>query len=146
MTSSQQLATTKLAPWQLSVLSVVSSVRTVFQQDIRPPRIRCMYISASNTALAVQGYKSLNFSSSLQVFNTLRPGDTHICVSELGHHWFRWWPVWPTHYLNQWWFIVNWKLGNKLQWNANQIRRISLKKLHLKMPFPERLNGDTDCI
>ena len=35
----------------------------------------------------------------------------HICVSELGHHWFRYWPVAysvPSHYLNQCWFIVKW--------------------------------------
>ena len=26
----------------------------------------------------------------------------------------------PSHYLNQWWNIVNWTLGNKFQWNLNQ--------------------------
>ena len=26
----------------------------------------------------------------------------------------------PSHYLNQCWHIVNWSLGNKLQWNSNQ--------------------------
>ena len=26
----------------------------------------------------------------------------------------------PNHYLNQYWFIVNWTLRNKLQWNFNQ--------------------------
>ena len=25
----------------------------------------------------------------------------------------------PSHYLNQWWNIDNWTLGNKLQWNLN---------------------------
>ena len=46
---------------------------------------------------------------------------THICVSEQGHHWFRYWPVawlaprdhlcqwWAINlYLNQCWNIVNW--------------------------------------
>ena len=50
-------------------------------------------------------------------------GVTHICVVELGHHWFRWWLVAcsaSSHYLNQCWNIVNWTLGNKLQWNLNQ--------------------------
>ena len=47
---------------------------------------------------------------------------THICVSELGHHWFRQQLVAcsvPNHYLNQCWFIVNWTPGNKFQWNLN---------------------------
>ena len=26
----------------------------------------------------------------------------------------------PSNYLNQWWNIVNWTLGNKLQWNFNR--------------------------
>ena len=26
----------------------------------------------------------------------------------------------PSHYLNQWWNIVNWTLRNKLQWNFNR--------------------------
>ena len=26
----------------------------------------------------------------------------------------------PSHYLNQCWVIVNWTLGNKLQWNFDQ--------------------------
>ena len=27
----------------------------------------------------------------------------------------------PSHYLNQWWyFILNWELGNKFQWNINR--------------------------
>ena len=44
---------------------------------------------------------------------------THICVVELGHHWFRQWLVAcsaPSHYLNQCWNIVNWTFRNKLQW------------------------------
>ena len=48
---------------------------------------------------------------------------THVFVSKLGHHWFRQWLVaWsaPSHYMNQCWGIVNWTLGNKLQWNFNQ--------------------------
>ena len=30
-------------------------------------------------------------------------------------------------------FIVNWTLGNKLQWNLHQVYLISLKKMHLKL-------------
>ena len=47
---------------------------------------------------------------------------TH-CVSELSQYWFRWWLLaWsaPSHYLNQWWNIVNQTLGKKLQWNLKQ--------------------------
>ena len=41
---------------------------------------------------------------------------------ESEQHWFRYWLVpysAPSHYLNQSWFIVNWTLRNKLQWNQN---------------------------
>ena len=47
----------------------------------------------------------------------------HICISETGQHWFRWWLAAysaPSHYLNQYWIIVNWTLRNKLQWNFNK--------------------------
>ena len=39
----------------------------------------------------------------------------------------------PSHYLNQCWNIVNWIIGNKLQWNLNRNTHISFKKMHLKM-------------
>ena len=38
-----------------------------------------------------------------------------ICVNELDHHCFRQWGVAysvPSHYLNQWWLIVNWTHRN----------------------------------
>ena len=44
----------------------------------------------------------------------------HIRVSELGQHWFWQWLVAcsaPSHYLNQFWLIVNWIPGNKFQLN-----------------------------
>ena len=46
-----------------------------------------------------------------------------ICVSESGQHWFRYGLVAysaPSHYLNQFWILVNWTLRNKLRWNFNQ--------------------------
>ena len=42
-------------------------------------------------------------------------------VSELGHHWFRWWLIVssaPKHYLIQCWLIVNWIFRNKFQKNS----------------------------
>ena len=42
----------------------------------------------------------------------------HIC-----NHWFRLWlGAWmvPSHYLNQWWDIVNWTVGNQHQWNPKK--------------------------
>ena len=47
---------------------------------------------------------------------------TYICISELGHQWFRYWLVAcsaPSHYLNQCWFIVNWTLAKISQGNLN---------------------------
>ena len=39
----------------------------------------------------------------------------------------------PSHYLNQCWFIVNWTLRNKLQWNFIKIQNFSFRKMHLKI-------------
>ena len=47
----------------------------------------------------------------------------HIWLSEFRQHWFRWWIVAyaeQSHYLYQVWFIVNYTIRNKLQWNFNQ--------------------------
>ena len=44
----------------------------------------------------------------------------HICAGKPGHHWLRWWLVAcyvPSHYLNQWYSIVNWTFRNKVQWD-----------------------------
>ena len=54
--------------------------------------------------------------------NSLRPSDAYMRQWS-NHRWFIWWLVaWsaPSHYLNQWWIIVNWTLGNKFQWNFNR--------------------------
>ena len=59
-------------------------------------------------------------------------------LSKLDHLWFRQrivtWPV-PSHYLNQCLNIVNWTLGNKLQWNLNRNWNIfhEFKEMPLKM-------------
>ena len=37
------------------------------------------------------------------------------------------WPA-PSHFLNQCWNIVNWTVGNKLQWNLNRKLYIFIKK------------------
>ena len=34
----------------------------------------------------------------------------------------------PSHNLNQCWLIVNWKLGNKIQWNFNQNSNIFIQE------------------
>ena len=41
--------------------------------------------------------------------------------------------LWPGHYLNQCWNSFYWTLGNKLQWNLNQIYIFSFMKMNLKM-------------
>ena len=42
------------------------------------------------------------------------------------------WPA-PSHYLNQWWNIVNWTLGNKLQWNFNRNSSIFIENVVCEM-------------
>ena len=58
---------------------------------------------------------------------------THICVNKLTvigspgrRHWFAW--TAPSHYLNQCWIIVDWTLGNKLQWNHNRNSNIFIQE------------------
>ena len=59
------------------------------------------------------------------------PWVLHICISELGQHWFRQWLVAcsaPSHYLNQCSLIVNWTLRNKLRWNWNKNMKLFIYK------------------
>ena len=66
---------------------------------------------------------------------------THICVVDLGHHWFRYWLVAcsaPSHYLNLCWNIVYWTFRHKLQWNFNRnsiifIQEIAFANVFCKM-------------
>ena len=65
---------------------------------------------------------------------------THICVLELGHHWFIYWLVAcsaPSHYLNQWSFLVNWTLWTKFSGIFTETKTFSLAKLHLKYRLPK---------
>ena len=51
----------------------------------------------------------------------------HICVGKLYHHWLKPWLVAcsaTTHYLNQWWCIVNDTLKNIFKWNFIWNRRV----------------------
>ena len=55
----------------------------------------------------------------------------HVCIGNLGRHWFRLWLVScmaQSHYLNQCWNIVNWTLGNKFQWNFNLTSNIVIQE------------------
>ena len=52
-----------------------------------------------------------------------------ICVNKLDQHWFRYRLVAysaPSHYLYQYWVIVNGILKNKLHWNLNQNTSLSI--------------------
>ena len=56
---------------------------------------------------------------------------THICASKPYHHWVRHWLVaWtaPSHYLNECWYIVNWTLRKKCQWNINRNSNIFIQE------------------
>ena len=53
-----------------------------------------------------------------------------MCVSESDQYWFRYWLVAYlalSHFLNQCWFIVNWTLRNKLEWNFNQNTKLFIR-------------------
>ena len=60
----------------------------------------------------------------------------HICISKLGHHWFRKQLVaWlaPSHYLNQCWYIVELTIRQKFSEITIEIVTFLFKKMHLKM-------------
>ena len=82
----------------------------------------------------------------------------HICISKLGHHWFKHWLVPhspPSHFLKQCWFIVNhnhatnfndilWKLQNfnlrKCIWNCHlQNRTLNSQKTPPEVTFSDEL-------
>ena len=68
---------------------------------------------------------------------TYLPLVSHICVSGSSQRWFRKWPVAysaPSHYLNQYWVIVNWNLTNKLQWNFNRNTRLCIHENAFETP------------
>ena len=68
------------------------------------------------------------------------PPVPHICVSESGQHWFRWWLgaySAPSHYLNQCLNIVNWTLRNKLWWNFNQNSNFFIQEYTFENVFCE---------
>ena len=66
----------------------------------------------------------------LGINNSSRPSDAYMRRGS-SHHWFRFrlvsWSA-PSHYLNQCWNIVNWTLGNKLQWNLNRNTNIFIQE------------------
>ena len=59
----------------------------------------------------------------------------HICVNGFCQHWSC---AVPSHYLNQYWIIINWTFGNNLQWNSNQNTKFSFMKMHLIISSPKR--------
>ena len=62
------------------------------------------------------------------------PPKLHICVSESGQHWFRWWLLAysvPSHYLNQCWSIG--PLGTNSYEILIKIQNFSFTKMHLKI-------------
>ena len=87
---------------------------------IRNSRLEFINIPLSKCARE-QKAKHYIYLKSDTGFNSSRPSDAYM-RRKTNHHWFRWWLVaWtaPSHYLNHCWNIVNWALGNNLQWNFN---------------------------
>ena len=54
--------------------------------------------------------------------------ERRICISKLGHHWFRLLVACsaPSQYMNQWW-LINWTPGNKFKWNFIKLQQFSWK-------------------
>ena len=93
-------------------------------------KCKCDSFSRQVFLLQYKRHKNHNFNKETQsTINSLRPSDAYICVGK------------PTiigsdnglsperrHYLNQCWNIVNWALGNKLQWNFNRNSNIFIEE------------------
>ena len=66
--------------------------------------------------------------------NSLRPSDAYI-RRWTSHHCLRYWRVvWPapSHYLKQYWNIVNWTIWSKFQWNFNRNSNILIHENELE--------------
>ena len=94
----------------------------MFQDSLFLPWKRiCMHIISEISS--IRSGKKLSLLSLKYIHLTHLPLVPHICVSESGQHWFRWWLVAysaPSQYLNQCWIVVNCTIRNKFQWNFNQ--------------------------
>ena len=78
--------------------------------------------SVTAVMYAISCYIGSCYNGSWLYLLTHLPIVPHICISESGQHWFKFWLVTyraPSHYLNQCCAIVNMTLGNKLQWHFN---------------------------
>ena len=107
---------------------------------------QCINLLVANECLHL---RLLNYLSILKSNNMNRqclcfgsfthlPREPHICVSELGQHWFRSWSVAysaPSHYPNQCCVIVYWAVRNKRNWNSNRNSYIFVHGYASKMSF-----------
>ena len=71
---------------------------------------------------------------------------THICVGNLtiivsDNAWSA-----PSHYLNQWWNIVDSTFKNKLQWNFNRISNICFMKMRLNVSSLAVILSRLQCV
>ena len=78
-----------------------------------------------------------NCNMRLLTNNSFRRSEAFVNIRQWNnYHWFRYWLVtWsaPSHYLNQWWNIVDWALRNKIQKMVFAIFTFSFKKIQLKI-------------
>ena len=73
-------------------------------------------------------------------FNTQRGRMTHINASILYHHWFRQSLaacLATTHYLNQWWFVVNYTLIYRRQYPIPSLIQTIVRRLFSDNPLSE---------
>ena len=107
-------------PFPCLLSYMIQSANVMAPKCLQPASVSCMIVVTLS--------QSRWFNSS-----TLVP---HICVSDSGQHWFRWWlgAVWLvaytalSHHLKQCWVIVNCTITNKLQRNFNQNTKLFIQK------------------
>ena len=88
------------------------------------------YLYSQSIVLILMSGQIVVLTTNYSLINSLRPSDAYM-HQQINHHWFRQWLVaWPapSHYLNHCWNIVNWTLGNKLQWNLNRNSNIFIQE------------------
>ena len=105
-----------------------------FTQSPVPMQWRLITHTGCSELLVTVTYQGCGTTFCPATINSLRPSDA--CMRWYKYqHWFRWWLVaWsaPSHYLNQWWNIVNCTLRNKLQWNFNWNSNIFIQEYALE--------------
>ena len=100
------------------------------RSSLEPPEgtARCLWCAS-------RGVNEATMTSIIVSFPITHPVNRakHICICKTDHHWLKYWLVAcsaPSHYLNQWWHIVDRSLEITPQWYLYQTLQLTFKKMN----------------